>query len=80
MWSWLETLSPIQQALIATGFTWGITALGATTVFVTREVNPGLLDASYLIRAVRHHSLTNCPDQRECPGIQKDSLLRFLFE
>lgn len=42
---WLETLSPLQQALLATGFTWGITALGAATVFTTREVNPRLLDA-----------------------------------
>ncbi|GEM82033.1 ZIP family metal transporter [Meiothermus hypogaeus] len=45
MLHWLETLSPLQQALLATGFTWGITALGATTVFVTREVSPRLLDA-----------------------------------
>ncbi len=45
MWNWLQVLSPIQQALVATGFTWGITALGAATVFVTRSVNPRLLDA-----------------------------------
>lgn len=45
MLHWLETLSPLQQALLATGFTWGITALGAATVFVTREVSPRLLDA-----------------------------------
>lgn len=45
MWSWLQTLSPIQQALVATGFTWGVTALGAATVFVAKTVNPRLLDA-----------------------------------
>ncbi len=27
MWSWLETLSHLQQTPIATGFTWGITEL-----------------------------------------------------
>ncbi|MDW8424311.1 MAG: hypothetical protein RMK51_00130 [Meiothermus sp.] len=45
MLPWLETLLPLQQALLATGFTWGITALRAATVFVTREVGPRLLDA-----------------------------------
>jgi ZIP family zinc transporter len=33
------------QALIATGFTWGVTALGAATVFLTRAVHARLLDA-----------------------------------
>ena len=33
------TLHPIWQALIATGFTWLVTALGAATVFLTRGVN-----------------------------------------
>lgn len=41
---WLETLSPIVQALIATSFTWGVTALGAATVFLTRAVHARLLD------------------------------------
>ncbi len=45
MLHWLETLSPLQQALLATGFTWGVTALGAAMVFVSREVSPRLLDA-----------------------------------
>ena len=40
-----KTLSPITQALLATGFTWGVTALGASIVFVTREVGQRLLDA-----------------------------------
>lgn len=39
------TLSPILQALIATLFTWAITALGAGTVFLTRNVNTRFLNA-----------------------------------
>jgi ZIP family zinc transporter len=40
----LQTLHPVAQALVATCFTWGVTALGAATVFATREVNQRLLD------------------------------------
>jgi ZIP family zinc transporter len=40
----LEQLHPITQVLLATGFTWALTALGAATVFMTREVNQKLLD------------------------------------
>jgi ZIP family zinc transporter len=36
--------NPILQALLAGGFTWGVTALGAGLVFLTRAVNRGLLD------------------------------------
>lgn len=32
-------LSPLTQALVATMFTWGMTALGAALVFTTRGVN-----------------------------------------
>jgi zinc transporter, ZIP family len=39
------SLSPLLQALFATLFTWGLTALGASTVFLTRQVNRRLLDA-----------------------------------
>ncbi|MBL0016082.1 MAG: ZIP family metal transporter [Bacteroidetes bacterium] len=42
---WLLGMSPIWMALIATTFTWGITAMGAATVFFTRTVNQKLLDA-----------------------------------
>ncbi|MFA5794204.1 MAG: ZIP family metal transporter [Candidatus Brocadiia bacterium] len=38
----LETftsLSPMSQVLIATAFTWGMTALGASLVFITKSVN-----------------------------------------
>jgi zinc transporter, ZIP family len=37
-------LSPVWQALIATTFTWLITALGAATVFFFKQVNRKLLD------------------------------------
>lgn len=43
---WFSSLSPILQALIATLFTWGMTAIGAATVFFFREMNRRLLDAS----------------------------------
>ena len=38
-------LSPIVQALLATMFTWGLTALGASLVFGTKNVPRKLLDA-----------------------------------
>ncbi len=37
-------LHPVLQALLATTFTWGLTALGASAVFLTREVSRKLLD------------------------------------
>ncbi len=37
-------LSPVLQALVAGVFTWSITALGASVVFLTRTVNQRLLD------------------------------------
>ncbi len=41
----IEQFSPVTQALIATLFTWGVTAAGASLVFFTRKVNPRLMDA-----------------------------------
>ena len=41
----LKDLNPIWQALLATCFTWFITALGAATVFVAREMKRKTLDA-----------------------------------
>ena len=38
-------LNPTIQALIATLFTWGITALGATIVFAFKKVNKNILDS-----------------------------------
>jgi ZIP family zinc transporter len=37
-------LHPVVQALLATGFTWGVTALGASFIFLRREPSQKLLD------------------------------------
>jgi ZIP family zinc transporter len=39
-----EALSPVAQAALATFFTWGVTALGAAVVFLSRRVEQRLLD------------------------------------
>jgi len=41
---WFENLSPILQALLATLFTWFLTALGAGVVFFFRTINRKVLD------------------------------------
>ena len=41
----LQDLHPVVQALLATAFTWAVTALGAASVFFTRTVNQKLLDS-----------------------------------
>ncbi len=40
-----QDLSPILQALLATGFTWAVTAVGASAVFFTKEISQRILDA-----------------------------------
>lgn len=40
----LHSLNPVFQALVATLFTWGMTALGAALIFMTKEVNRKTLD------------------------------------
>lgn len=45
MMEWFSQLSPVWQALIATGFTWLVTALGAAAVFLFRRINQKLLDS-----------------------------------
>ncbi|HSR36931.1 MAG TPA: ZIP family metal transporter [Desulfurivibrionaceae bacterium] len=42
----LSQLSPLTQALLATLFTWLVTAAGAALVFWTREINQKILDAT----------------------------------
>ncbi|MBN2047412.1 MAG: ZIP family metal transporter [Anaerolineaceae bacterium] len=42
--TFLVNMNPIVQALLATLFTWGLTALGAAGVFLTKTVNKNLLD------------------------------------
>jgi len=43
--SFILELNPIIQALLATIFTWGVTALGASLVFVFKKINKNILDA-----------------------------------
>ena len=45
MINWFINLNYITQALIATLFTWSITALGACIVFCFKKVNKSLMDA-----------------------------------
>lgn len=45
MGEFLQRFNPLEQALLATGFTWGVTALGAATVFLVREVGQRTMDA-----------------------------------
>lgn len=40
-----KNLSPVWQTLIATLFTWGVTALGASIVFFFKKVNKTVMDA-----------------------------------
>jgi len=41
---WLGQLSPLVQTLIATLFTWGMTAMGAATVFFFKNTNQKVMD------------------------------------
>jgi len=43
--SFFQNFNPITQALIATLFTWGMTAFGAALVFATKTINQRLLDS-----------------------------------
>jgi zinc transporter, ZIP family len=42
--TWFTNLSPVQQALVATLFTWGVTSLGAGMVFFFKTINRIVLD------------------------------------
>lgn len=42
--TFFQDLHPVIQALLATGFTWAMTALGASAVFMTRDISRRLLD------------------------------------
>lgn len=42
--SWFESLTPVMQAIIATTFTWAVTALGALIVCFFKEMNGKILD------------------------------------
>ncbi len=41
---WISNLSPVLQALIATLFTWFVTALGSSTVFIFKTINKKVLN------------------------------------
>lgn len=41
---WFVALHPVKQALMATLFTWGVTALGASLVFFFKTINRKVLD------------------------------------
>lgn len=45
MYNYFAHLSPIYQTLLATTFTWGVTALGAAGVFLFKKINQKLLNA-----------------------------------
>lgn len=45
MYEWFSNLNHILQALIATLFTWGVTAVGSSLVFFFKNVNKKVLDA-----------------------------------
>lgn len=44
MIEWISQFGPVQQALIATLFTWGVTALGAGLVFFFKNINKQVLN------------------------------------
>ncbi|MCM8770102.1 MAG: ZIP family metal transporter [Candidatus Omnitrophica bacterium] len=41
---WIEKLNPVSQALLATIFTWGMTAAGAAQVFFFRSISRKIMD------------------------------------
>lgn len=43
---WFGQLNVIYQALLATIFTWGVTALGAASVFLFKNINQKILDCT----------------------------------
>lgn len=45
MIQWMSQFGPVQQALIATLFTWGVTALGASLVFFFKSINKKVLNS-----------------------------------
>ena len=44
MIEWISQFGPVQQALIATLFTWGVTALGAALVFFFKTIKKNILN------------------------------------
>lgn len=44
LFEWFSQLGPVTQALLATLFTWGVTALGAAMVFFFKSINKNVLN------------------------------------
>ena len=44
MFDWFSSLSPVLQAGLATLFTWSVTALGASLVFLMKKINKTFMD------------------------------------
>ena len=44
MTGWFASLNPVPQAFLAGTFAWAVTALGAASVFLTREFNRKFFD------------------------------------
>ena len=44
MFHWFSSLSPVLQAGLATLFTWSVTALGASLVFLMKKINKTFMD------------------------------------
>ena len=51
MFEYFSNLLPIYQALVATIFTWFLTALGSSLVFFFKTLNHKMLDAMLAIRS-----------------------------
>ncbi len=73
--SFFEDLPAVVQTLMATGFTWGMTALGAAGVFATQKYNRKLLDgmlgfaAGVMIAASYWSLLSPAIEMAEADGI-----------
>ena len=48
--TWIEQFSPVQSALIATLFTWLVTAAGASLVFLFKEMKRSTLWHAWFYR------------------------------
>lgn len=46
MIEFFKNLNPVLQAVIATTFTWGVTVLGASIVFLFKNINKNIMDAT----------------------------------
>ena len=57
MISWLEMQNHVLQALLATCFTWFVTAAGAGLVFVFKSINRKVLDGMLGFAASGHYRL-----------------------